>query len=577
MTGERVTRRLAAILAADVVGYSRLMGRDEAGTLAAVKADRRDLIDPLLKRHGGRTVKSTGDGLLLEFSSSVEAVKCAVAIQGAVAARNAARAEDERMAYRIGINVGDIIVDGDDIFGDGVNVAARLEQLAAPGGICLSDRTLHDVRGRLEATFHDGGARELKNIAEPVRVWHWSVDGAQGEARAAPASDSPSIAVVPFAILSDDRALGFVADALVEDVIALLARMPGFFVISRASSFAFRERAGDTARIARELGVRYIVDGSLRSTADGVRVAAQLNDAASGRVLWSGRFDSTVRDASELQDEITRAVVGHLVPELTRAEIAVIRRRRADNVDAWGHFFQAQGEITLGGWSEATVASACAHLDRAIAADPTFALAYGQSALLKALAGKIGVMNLPQIKDESARAAEKAIELDSNSSEVLGLAGCALADIGQRERGIEVLERALDIDPSNAQAHVALGATRCQAAETREQGIAGMRHGMRLSPRDKRLGFWGWALSNTLVQSGRHGEAIEEARLAARRDPKLHLARIAEALGLANLERVDEARAALATARKLRPELTLEEVRRSHGRRALALLTSLWA
>lgn len=568
----REQRKLAAIVAADVVGYSRLMGRDESGTLAALKSIRRELVDPLVASHGGRVVKSTGDGLLLDFASAVDAVRCAIAMQQGMAVRGV----DNRIVFRIGINVGDIIVDGDDIIGDGVNVAARLEQIAEPGGICLADRAHHDIRGRIDVVFTDGGTPTLKNIEEAVRVWHWSGNVTPRPAPAREATASPSIAVLPFDVLSDQMALAHVADALVEDVIALLARMPGFFVISRASSFTFRDRATDVNRIARELGVRYIVEGSLRAIGNGVRVAVELTDAGSGRVLWSGRFEAAQDNTTNLQDEITRAIVGHLVPELTRAEIAVIRRRHVDNIDAWGHFFQASGEIQLGGWSKASIDRACAHLARATAVDPDFALAHAQGALLKALGRTLGIIQSPEIVEEVIRAAEKAIDLDPNNSEVLSHAGCALADIGQRERGLEILERAQEIDPSNAQAHVAFHATRGLDSATREESIAGLRYGMRLSPRDKRLGFWGWVLAVVLLQTGRLSEAVEEAKLASRRDPKLYLPRIAEAVGLVGLDRTDDARTALAAARKLRPELTLEEVRRTHGKRAFALLAPLW-
>ncbi|HJQ57135.1 MAG TPA: adenylate/guanylate cyclase domain-containing protein [Vineibacter sp.] len=573
-------RRLAAIVAADVAGYSRLMGRDESGTLSALKARRVALIDPLITEHHGRIVKTTGDGLLLEFSSVVDSARCAVALQEGMARLNADVAADHRLELRVGINVGDVIVDGDDIFGDGVNVAARLEQTASPGGICLSDRAYQEVRGRIEAAFVDGGRRELKNISEPVQVWMWSGTASAPPLRdggaAAKSSEQASIAVLPFSVLSEDPGVGFLADGLAEDVTALLARMPGFFVVSRSSSFAFRDRAADVPRIARQLGVRYIVEGSLRDASGAMRVAIQLTDAATGRVLWSRRFEAQRSATLDLQDEIARNIIAEIEPELTRAEIAVIRRQRPENVDAWGFYRQAVGAIALKGWREEAVAEARQHLQRALGLDDNFGLAHAQFAVLTAVAQSVGLLDGSEAVRLSAEtAAESAIALDEGSSEVLGYAGCAFSDLGQHRRSIEILEQAVEIDPSNAQAHVALGAAMTVAGQ-REAGISTMRHGIRLSPRDQRLAFWRWALGNALLRTGRFDEALEEARAAGRIDPRLHLARLLEAVALAARGEEAPAHAALAAARKLRPRLTLEEVAQSHGRFGAKQVNRLW-
>src|SRR5215475_4611907 len=284
MTAEQ--RRLAAIVSADVAGYSRLMGRDESGTLAALKTLRQEVVDPAIASHGGRIVKTTGDGLLLEFPSVVNAVRCAVEVQTAMADRTAGIAEDRRIAFRIGINLGDIIVDGDDIFGDGVNVAARLEVLAEPGGICLSDDVLHQTRGRIDALFVEMGPQNLKNIDQPVHAWRWS----PSDASVAPATppllalpDKPSIAVLPFQNMSDDPEQEYFTDGMVEDIITALSRTNALFVIARNSSFTYKGRAVDVKVVGRELGVRYVLEGSLRKSGNRIRVTAQLVEAETGK------------------------------------------------------------------------------------------------------------------------------------------------------------------------------------------------------------------------------------------------------------------------------------------------------
>src|SRR5215831_7850735 len=292
-------RRLAAIVSADVAGYSRLMGRDESGTLAALKAIRQEVVGPAIATHGGRIVKTTGDGLLLEFPSVVNAVRCAVEVQAAMASKTVDVPEDRRIAFRIGINLGDIIVEGDDIFGDGVNVAARLQEIALPGGICISSRVHEDVRDRLDAAFDDGGAQTLKNIARPVQVWRWQPSTAVPPKPApAPASlplpDKPSIAVLPFQNMSGDPEQEYFADGMVEDIITALSHIPSLFVIARNSSFAYKGKAIDIRQIGRELGVRYVLEGSVRKAGQRLRITGQLIEAETGAHLWADRFDSVL-------------------------------------------------------------------------------------------------------------------------------------------------------------------------------------------------------------------------------------------------------------------------------------------
>jgi adenylate cyclase len=585
MAEARVERRLAAVLAADVAGYSRLMGADEEGTLAALRTHRRELFDPKIAEFRGRIVKTTGDGLLIEFASVVDAIHCAMDVQRGITERNVSVPQGKRLEFRIGINVGDVIIEDNDIFGDGVNVAARLEGIAEPGGIVISANAHDAVINRIKAEFRDLGALSLKNIERPVRAFQVIfeyADRANADAiqdvrpQIDVRTEGRSIALRPFMVLSEDRVLEFLANGLAEDIIALLARVPGFFVISRASSFAFQNPETPTSVVARQLGVRYVLEGSVRDAGDQVRVATQLAEAATGRILWSGKFEATRAGTLDLQDDIARGIIIELEPALTQAEIAVIRRQRPDNVDAWGYYHQAAGALGGGGWNEQAVSEALNFLRRALELDGNFALARAQLALLSALAQNTGLVeHSTERTQEALAAAEMAIAADAGSSEVLGYAGCALSDLGHAKRGVEILRQAVEIDPSNAQAEVALGAALAMLGD-RDTGIARMRHGMKLSPRDRRLAFWGWALGMFLLRANLTEEALEEALIAARRDPRLYLPPILEAVAQATLGRTELARAALLAARRIRPKLTKHEIERSHGRHAARILLDVW-
>jgi adenylate cyclase len=562
------------------------MGRDESGTLARLREHRTQRLEPVLARHGGRLVKLTGDGALVEFASAVDALGAAIEFQDAMAEANLNQSEGAAMVFRIGLHVGDLIVDGDDLYGDGVNIAARLEAEAPAGGIVIS-ASARDLVGNHAIKFRDRGMLSLKNIERPVHAYEVDMNAAVGADEAGSkrrdmtpaighAPVGPSIAVRRFTVLSEDKELGFLAEGLAEDVIALLARVPGFFLISKASSFVFRDPETPTASVARQLGVRYVLEGSLRGAGERVRARTHLVEGETGRVLWSGQFEAPHAEAFDLQDAIARGIMVELEPALNRAEIAVIRRQRPENVDAWGLFRQGGGAIADQGWNEKALAASVNFLTRALDLDDGFALARAQLALLWALGQNISLIERSdEARQRALTAAEKAIADDPGSSEVLGYAGCAIADLGETEQGIEILRQAVEIDPSNAQAQVALGAAVAVVGDF-EGGIALMRHGIRLSPRDRRLGFWSWVLGVFLVRAGRLAEALEEARIATRRDPRLYLAPILEAVVHASLGQPDLARSALVAARRLRPALSLSEIEISHGRRAARALTEAW-
>src|SRR5271165_4084812 len=375
---QHANRRLAAIVSADVAGYSRLMGADEEGTLGRLKTLRAELIDPKIAEHGGRIVKTTGDGLLLEFSSVVGAERCVVEVQTAMALRNADLPQDRRIEFRIGVNLGDIIIDGDDIFGDGVNVAARLQESAKPVGICVSSRVHDDVRDRLDLGFDDGGEQSLKNIARPVRIWQWNAGATSTAApdpagRALPLPEKPSIAVLPFANMSGDPEQEYFADGIAEDVITLLSKSRALFVIARNSSFTYKGRAVDVKQVGRELGVRYVLEGSVRKAGNRVRVTTQLIEAATGGHLWAERYDRDLTDIFAVQDEITASVSAAILPTMERSERERAARKPPDSLDAWECYHRGMWHFAKIEAGETALAQD--FFERAIALDPGFAAA----------------------------------------------------------------------------------------------------------------------------------------------------------------------------------------------------------
>ncbi len=576
-------RKIAAIVAADVVGYSQLARADEDRTLARLRALRSDLIDPTIAVHHGRVVKRTGDGILIEFRSVVDAVRCAIEVQNGLAERNAGLPPERRIEFRIGVHLGDVVEEADgDLMGDGVNIAARLERIAEPGSICLSNAAYEQVRDKVKEQYSDLGEQALKNIERPVRIYSLTSSASSlstvppAEARTPP-TDHPSIAVLPFICFSDEREFKFLAEAMTEDLITMLAGIPGFIVIARQSSFAYQGRSVDTRQIGRELGVRYIVEGSLRPVDHQIRVGAQLIDATNGVQLWADRFDGHAENVLELQDQIARAIAARIEPELVRAEIALIRCRRDANPNAWSLYRQGAGIVSLKGWSEETLTQATTLLRQATTSDPDFALAHAQLALFLSLGARLGLLEDAAAAVTEARVeAERAVTTDPDASEVLGYAGCALAELGDVQRGSEILERAIENDPSNAQAWVALGTTLCFLENMGDVGLEKLRHGMRLSPRDHRLGFWGTFYALALTRRGRLAEAHEEARAACRRDPRFYVAHIVLAFTAVSLGRKEEAIAELREAGRLRPRLSLEEIQIYVGRGA-TLLAPLWS
>jgi TolB-like protein len=452
MAEERVQRRLAAILAADVVGYSRLMGTDEEGTLARLKTLRRDLLDLKVGEHRGRIVKTTGDGLLAEFASVVDALRCAVEVQREMTTCNAELEPEKRIALRIGINVGDIVVEAGDIYGDGVNVAARLEGLAEPGGICVSARVQEDARGKLDLAFEDLGEQRLKNIAWPVKVFRARLSGEVTAPRPTLAlPDKPSIAVLPFVNMSGDPEQAYFADGLAEDLITDLSKGPGFLVIARNSSFAYRGRSIDIRTIARELGVRYIVEGSVRRASARVRINAQLIDAGTGNHLWAERYDRDMADIFVVQDEVVGKIVSALAGTLPSAPAPP--RRRTTNLEAYDLFVRGRSLAML---SLQDTRAARPLLRKAIELDPGFAEAHAWLAM----SHHFGWMYLGEAKEEhrmlARSAAQQAIPLDPENADAHIVHGYLRAYEGELSEGVAEVEMGLRINPSHAEGWIAL-------------------------------------------------------------------------------------------------------------------------
>ena len=534
----REQRRLAAIVAADVVGYSRLMGHDESGTLAALKALRGDIVDPAIGEHGGRIVKTTGDGLLLEFPSVVDSVRCAISIQQANLARNADVPEDLQLILRIGVNLGDVLVEGDDIFGDGVNIAARLEQIAEPGGICLSQSAHEGVRQRIGTRFVDGGERELKNIAEKVRIWHWpDVPAAQA---AVPLPDKPSIAVLPFENMSGDPEQAYFADGVVDDIITALARFPSLFVIARNSSFTYRGSAIDIRRVGLELGVRYVLEGGVRRTGAKLRINAQLIDVESRSHLWAERYDGAMDDLFELQDRIASSIAGALVPSLERAEIERARRKPPERLDAYDLYLQA---LALAFYdSREDNDRALVLLEKSLALAPGF-----MPALLLATSAWGARRQAGWVTPEEGLAKARAFflrarQIDKDNPEMLAMSARGMTMFSRlAAEALATVETAVALNPNSATCWTSSGWVNVYAGRL-DTAVEHFRRAQRLSPRDPRA-FDVWSgLSFAYIQLGRDEDAILAARASLQQSAKYAPARRFLASALALVGRLEEAR-----------------------------------
>jgi adenylate cyclase len=559
----RIERRLAAILAADVAGYSRLMSQDEVGTLQALTAHR-DVMDRLIADHGGRIANTAGDSVLAEFASAVDAVRCAAKVQEALAAANQDRPEEKRLQFRIGVHVGDVMVREGDLLGDGINIAARLESIAAPGGICISDAAYGYVRKAVPLAFMDLGPQKLKNIDEPVRAYALSpsssapIGTAQAQSLSLPGK--PSIAVLPFSNMSGDPEQEYFADGIVEDIITALSRVRWLFVIARNSSFTYKNKSVDTRQIGRELGVRYLLEGSIRKAGQRVRISGQLLETATGAHLWADRFDGEIAEIFELQDRITRSVVIAVEPSLRLAEIERAQRKPTDNLDAYDLYLRALPAINV--YTRTGFEEAEGLLRRAVALDPTYADA------LAALAECLVRMTVNGwAADKQASTAEacelagRAIAADPENASVLAVAAWAYSTLGIRfDQSLDLANRALALHPNSVHVRSFCGWVFHYMGDSL-RAIEQFEEARRLSPVDPKGYFPMLGLAAAHFFAGHFEETVTLTGRVLAEVATHNVARRYRAAALAHLGRIDEAQAIVAELLKAQPTSSLRTSR----------------
>jgi TolB-like protein/class 3 adenylate cyclase len=581
---QRIERRLAAILAADIAGYSRLMEADEVDTLARLKGHRRELIDPKIGEHGGRIVKTTGDGLLIEFPSVIEAVSCALAVQREMVERNAGTPEENRITFRMGVNLGDIIVEDGDIHGDGVNIAARLEGIAEPGGICISEDAFRQVRGKVDAEFDDIGEQRLKNIARPIQVYRARVtlthpvanapgsplsrsagEGAVRQRREAgegsfppalPLPDKPSLAVLPFQNLSGDPEQEYFADGIVEEITTAIARLPWLFVIARNSAFTYKGRPVDVKQVAQELGVRYVLEGSVRKAGNRVRITGQLIDTATGAHIWADRFDGALDDIFELQDQVASSVAGAIEPKLRQSEIERASRKPTANLTAYDLYLRALAQSYR--YTDESVAEAVVLARQALAIDPSYAPAaalVGWCRMLQRVQGW-GALSHEDI-GEACRLARQAIEAERDDADTIWPAAWTLFLLaGEAAMGAAALDRTLALNPNAAHAWMARGAIHAGRNEP-EAAIDAIERARRLSPFDPYTFFCAFNIALAHLAARRFEQAIEWAARTLHDQPRMVSAMRIKVVAYAHLGWLDEARAELSRVLAIDPKLTI--------------------
>ena len=575
MVEERVERRLAAIFCADVAAYSRLMEADEEGTLAALKGHRRELIDPLITQHQGRIVKTTGDGMLIEFASVVDAVRCAVVVQQGMEDRNANIPEGQRIRFRVGINLGDIIIDEGDIFGDGVNVAARLEALAKPGEICVSSAVRDQIGEKLPIGFVDLGDHVVKNIARPVRVYSVNKgpptsSAIERERVAGPVAfaERPSIAVLPFQNISGDPEQEYFVDGIVEDIITGLSRIKWLLVVARNSTFVYKGRAVDIKQVGRELGARYVLEGSLRKAGNRIRLTAQLVEAESGAHVWAERYDRALDDIFELQDEITLSVVGAIEPTLRQAEIERAKRKRPDSLDAYDLYLRALPHASAAMPSEAD--KALVLLERALALDADYPAAHALAAWCHESRYLRGGM-LEADKTAALEHAQAAISGGADDAGTLATSGFVIGLVAHDyAAAMAAIDHSLTLTGASAMA-LWMGSVILAHAGDSARAIDYAERSLRVTPfgRDSTFPYVGMALAHLVT--GDFSAAAEAGAKAVQANPRFSLNHALQAVALARLDRIDDAKAAAARLLECEPGFTIDGFIRAHTGR-----TDIW-
>jgi adenylate cyclase len=555
MAEVRVERRLAAILAGDVAGYSRLMGADEEGTLARLNAHRREFLEPKIAEYRGRIVKRTGDGVLIEFASAVDAARCAVEIQRGMSERNEPVEPDNRIALRIGIHVGDVIVEEGDIFGDGVNIAARLEGIAEPGSICISDDVFRQVRGKIDVDFADAGDQQLKNIERPVRVYHAQLGKSAAKAEKASArSARPSIAVLPFQNMSGDPEQEYFADGMVDEIITGLSRIKWLLVVSRNSTFIYKNKPIAINEVAEKFRVRYVLEGGVRKSGNRVRVTAQLIDAETDTHLWAEQYDRLLENVFALQDEISMCVVGAIEPSVRKAEIDRIKRQRPNNFDAYDLLLRSQQFVFAGMPKEA--AKAIPLLEEALKLEPNYSTAHAYlSWCFHSRYGRGGLREEDRLA--AIKHARAAIAFGSDDATALAIAALALAYDGHETgTALKVFDRALELSNCNIFVLCWNAAILAWTGKT-ELAIERSQLALRLGPFDSMR----WRANHALAVAYFHGQRYAEAEEAARNvidvNPVYSLPRAFLVAALVRLGRIEEAKAMAKTVLECDPSFTI--------------------
>jgi adenylate cyclase len=559
-------RRLAAILAADVVGYSRMMSEDESGTLENLRSQRQGLIEPKITARHGRIVKLMGDGILAEFPSAVEALQCAVEIQQSLEEGNRDVAEDQSIVYRIGINVGDIISEDDDIYGEGVNIAARLEALADPGGICISKSVHTAVGNKIEIEYRDMGDQQVKNISDPVHAYKIVLGSNKDHKAADPInstqshSDKPSIAVLPFANMSNDPDQEYFADGIAEDIITALSHIKQWFVVARNSSFVYKGRNVDIRQAAKELGVRYVLEGSVRKAGNKLRITGQLIEAETGTHLWANKFDGDLEDVFALQDKITESVVGAIEPSLRKAEIDRSKRKRPENVGAYDLYLRAMPKIFSMRPEQNEEALDLLH--KAIELEPDYALAiaYLAWAYEERLTRAWGAYG-ENDKETSVSLARRAIAADRDDALVLVVSGFVLIMIARDyNQGLQAVNRAQELNPNIAFVSFLVGASLTICGDSAE-GINHIENAIRVSPGDPGAFFFYTTAALAHLLDGRPSEALEFATRSARVYAEWDTTYRVLGAALVQLDRIEEACSAVEKLLDLAPNTTASGLR----------------
>jgi adenylate cyclase len=565
-------RKLAAILAADVVGFSRLTGSDEEGTLARLRTLWSDLIAPTISVHNGRVVKRTGDGSIIEFRSVVDAVRCAVEVQNGMVERNAGLPPERRIDFRVGIHLGDVVEESDgDLMGDGVNIAARLEGIAKPGAICLSEDAYRQVKSRLDLAVRDLGPTQLKNIAEPIRTYLVEVDKPRQAkpatlSEAAPLGNSsqrlelpdrPSIAVLPFQNMSGDPEQEYFADGMVEEIITGLSRIKWLFVVARNSSFIYKGKATDVRQVGRDLGVRYVLEGSVRKSGNRVRITAQLLEAETGTHLWADKFDGTLDDVFDLQDQITERVVGVVEPSLKQSEIERSRRKPPENLESYDLYLRALPH--MGSVMPADAKIAMGFLEQALKLDPNYAAAHAFIAWCHEICFMRGGYDEAD-KNAGLRHAHTAIASGTDDATSLAVAALVIAILSKDYKAaLSAIQRALSLNPSSATAHY-WGALINACCGNSQAAIAYANRALRLSPFDP-VAFAGHgALGHVAFQEARYDEAASSYAMAVQAAPRFNLYYFLHAAALTHAGRLEEARPIVVKFLELNPGARISEV-----------------